>query len=112
MNPDIKARWIEALRSGDYEQALGSLRPRNGGFCCLGVLCDLYSEETDTPWTEYAGWFFMLGYDSYLPDEVAKWAGCEDYPRINILGESRGLVSMNDSGTPFDKIADLIEEHL
>lgn len=34
----LKAKWIEALRSGDYEQARGTLYDGEG-YCCLGVLC-------------------------------------------------------------------------
>lgn len=44
MNPEIKAKWVAALRSGDYEQGRGYLH--RGGFCCLGVACDLFIKET------------------------------------------------------------------
>ena len=33
--------WIEALESGRYEQARFALRQEAGGYCCLGVLCDV-----------------------------------------------------------------------
>jgi hypothetical protein len=40
----LKQRWVEALRSGEYEQGAGALR--NGDkFCCLGVLCDILTDE-------------------------------------------------------------------
>lgn len=32
--------WTAALRSGDYDQGFGHLRPRSGGYCCWGVLCE------------------------------------------------------------------------
>jgi hypothetical protein len=49
--------------------------------------------------------------ESYLPSSVRKWAGVEGCnPHIND-GEST-LVRLNDSGTTFNEIADLIEEHL
>jgi hypothetical protein len=32
--------WIVALRSGKYQQAKDRLRT-DGGYCCLGVLCDI-----------------------------------------------------------------------
>lgn len=41
MDAEIKAKWVEALRSGRYEQTTGFLRRSNGRFCCLGVLCDV-----------------------------------------------------------------------
>lgn len=41
MNKGIKDRWITALRSEKYSQTKGNLRD-DEGYCCLGVLCDLY----------------------------------------------------------------------
>jgi hypothetical protein len=38
VDAQIKQKWIEALRSGNYEQTTGSLREGNR-YCCLGVLC-------------------------------------------------------------------------
>lgn len=49
MDATIKARWVEALRSGEYEQAKGSLivEAPSGKmeYCCLGVLCDLAVQD-------------------------------------------------------------------
>jgi hypothetical protein len=47
LDPLLKDKWIEALRSGKYEQCHGILR--SGGsswsnperYCCLGVLADI-----------------------------------------------------------------------
>jgi hypothetical protein len=36
----ILNEWIPALRSGDYEQAKGSLA-KCDRYCCLGVMCDI-----------------------------------------------------------------------
>ena len=39
MDAKLKAKWIEALRSGDFKQARGSLKDEfDGSYCCLGVL--------------------------------------------------------------------------
>ncbi len=35
-----RRRWVEALRSGEYEQGRFALRRANE-FCCLGVACDV-----------------------------------------------------------------------
>lgn len=40
MNAELKAKWIEALRSGKYTQGRDQLR-YGVRFCCLGVVCDL-----------------------------------------------------------------------
>ena len=57
MNPQVKEKWVNALRSGEYSQCDGKLRSADG-FCCLGVLCDLYSQE---PFTK--GWVSHNVYD-------------------------------------------------
>lgn len=50
MDPRIKQMWIAALRSGDYKQAKRRLRIEHSdgsaSYCCLGVLCELYRQET------------------------------------------------------------------
>lgn len=44
MNAKLKALWLEALRSGEYRQANGTLKDSDGGYCCLGVLSHVASE--------------------------------------------------------------------
>ncbi len=46
INPELKAQWVEALRSGKYTQGQLMLRTPDNDFCCLGVLCDI----TNVPW--------------------------------------------------------------
>ena len=39
MNPDEKAKWVAALRSGQYKQGRDALfNIEQNSFCCLGVL--------------------------------------------------------------------------
>jgi hypothetical protein len=49
MNTEIKAKWLEALRSGKYKQAQRALCELNAdgskSYCCLGVLCDIVAPE-------------------------------------------------------------------
>ena len=40
MTPELKSRWLAALRSGEYEQGRNTMN-RQGRMCCLGVLCDV-----------------------------------------------------------------------
>jgi len=46
MDAEIKAKWIAALRSGEYQQGSGALKieHHNGTVehCCLGVLAELH----------------------------------------------------------------------
>jgi hypothetical protein len=41
MDPAVKELWCEALESGLYKQGRGALKTLKGGYCCLGVLCDI-----------------------------------------------------------------------
>ena len=40
MKAELKQKWVDALRSGDYEQGKGALLA-SGKYCCLGVLCEV-----------------------------------------------------------------------
>jgi hypothetical protein len=44
MNENTK-KWVEALRSGKYKQTEHVLQDTNG-YCCLGVACVVYEQET------------------------------------------------------------------
>lgn len=44
MDPVVKAKWLEALRSRKYKQGTGTLKRLVNGseqYCCLGVLCEV-----------------------------------------------------------------------
>jgi hypothetical protein len=119
MDPEIKARWVAALRSGEYKQAVETLR-RNGAHCCLGVLCDLFAKENGKPWRakamsevgpyqSYTGGFA----DSKMPGAVVCiWAGIDPYDRVEIGDTRQPLYVHNDDGRTFAEIADAIEEQL
>lgn len=112
MNPEIKAKWVEALRSGEYKQARIRLRTADG-FCCLGVLCDLHARETKGEWVERRASFFYDGQRVFLPQKVADWAGLAGLdPVVLAGGRSHHLSKLNDVGTPFSAIADYIEREL
>lgn len=115
MNPEIKAKWIAALKSGEYEQGRGGLALQavcgDVRYCCLGVLCDLAAKEgvVNAEWSGREGWYD--GNTSYPPSSVALWAGLEtSNARIPSLGLS--LAELNDSGASFSSVARIIEEHL
>ena len=46
MQSDLKQKWIEALRSGKYEQGQMFLN-RSNTYCCLGVLCEISVSDSD-----------------------------------------------------------------
>jgi hypothetical protein len=126
MKPEVKAQWIAALRNGEYQQGQMSLS-KDGKFCCLGVLCDLAVKAGVIPAPSTRN---TLGDDLYgtedkcdvLPAEVKVWAGLvEANPGVDMDQAPAGtralecaagkesLAGVNDSGTPFALIADIID---
>lgn len=128
MNAEIKAQWVAALRSGEYQQAEGALN-KGGKFCCLGVLCDL-AVKSGLPVEVSQSEIFKgeLEYDTetaWLPDSVREWAGLDrngpELPSETYSNGSSGkvaLTQLNDGSHAllndvprhtFEQIADLIE---
>jgi hypothetical protein len=112
MNPQIKQKWVSALRSGEYQQTQRYLH-KEDGFCCLGVLCDLYIKENNVEWEllDVSTHYEFQSYEKELPLSVIDWAGVED-ANPYIIGVGTSLASLNDTGSTFNEIADVIEEHL
>ena len=109
MDQNIKKQWVEALRSGIYEQGRYWLRHEDE-FCCLGVLCDLHAQATNREWEVYNDVGIYLGCDEILPSEVVKWAGLDnDDPFIH---EQKTSSYNDDKGLDFDQMSDLIESNL
>ncbi len=108
MNPEVKTKWIAALRSGDYKQGKNKLRSDTNHFCCLGVLCNIHAQEHPEIAAKETDPIRYMGKMSYPHDEVLAWAGVVKAP-----GESAYKLSfMNDRGTSFEVIANWIEENL
>lgn len=114
MKARVKRLWLKALRSGKYQQGKNQLR--NGDrFCCLGVLCEVYRQDTGKGrWTR--GESFVAG-DSedccVLPDAVMAWAALSgDTPRLGPRKNSAYATTLNDNGRSFSYIADRIEKYL
>jgi hypothetical protein len=104
MNPTVKKQWLEALRSGKYQQGNGRLRSSRDGvdrFCCLGVLCDLLEPES---WTETSvpGFYRHSIHEGYPGSTVLESAGLEH-------DQCQILASMNDNGKSFEDVAQFIE---
>lgn len=110
--------WVEALRSGDFKQGRSTLvrRSKTGTLqhCCLGVACAMHPDLKLMDHFNSDGLSFddggSLSYYSVLPPVVQAALG---------LRTSDGLVSvdwtltrMNDGGSSFDRIADVIEAEL
>ena len=122
MKIEIKTRWCEALRSGDYKQGREALHPTPKQFCCLGVLTDLFIKDHDNAKWAKRGVFadhlhLSVGGEEcgggYLDLNVVKWAGLDSRsPRVGSEGNDIALAVHNDEGASFSYIAGLIEKHL
>jgi len=104
MDKELKRRWVEALRSGKYEQGNGCLRFGSETFCCLGVLADVADPE---------GW----ENDASASERFHRLGSAKDsegYLRGSILalGTQRTLAGLNDRGRSFGEIADYIEKRI
>lgn len=112
-----RAKWVEALRSDEYEQGRYALATEDGGYCCLGVACELAAKEgvigpcrADT----------YEGEGALLPLPVQVWLGLADnagetkdyieYGTPEDQLAAGGLTELNDAaGYTFQQIADVID---
>lgn len=127
----LMEQWLEALRSGDYEQGNGAMREQRSSekprYCCLGVADEVCFGAT---WQEkFVDHAYQddMGYAGSLPEErrailgLDKTATEED---LNRYYELRGLrdyyidhpsreqllIYLNDNGISFGGIAEFVEE--
>lgn len=96
MDAELKAKWIAALRSGEFKQTRGYLKD-DAGYCCLGVLCKVQGAD-----------FSKL---------VLKDISLRGFDGGTTLEDRRRLADMNDgrdghSEHSFAQIADFIETKL
>lgn len=102
-------RWIKALRSGKYKQTQSVLvavdRDGTESYCCLGVACMiLKAPRTGSHETEFRGETYVL------PNHERKLLGLVDDGGIIDSGPS--LITRNDNGWSFHRIADFVERQL
>jgi hypothetical protein len=138
LRPEVKEKWVAALRSGEYQQTKSYLHlvEEDGvdRFCCLGVLCDLAAQEGVVEEGRQSIEAFRDGrqatilygdYSSYPPDEVEEWAygvpPDDDWGPWRVTADvfvdpesvSVELVTLNDNrNLTFAEIADRIEAAL
>lgn len=105
MPKELLAKWLAALRSGEYPQTTAQTMRDETGYCCLGVLVAANGDDPDAhvgtpsqPWVEDNGVTFgcangqpAILNNPYLPT-IGLHATCA-----------------NDQGMPFPEIADAIE---
>ncbi len=116
MNPELKDKWIKALRSGYYKQGQEVLKSIDYKFCCLGVLCDIIDTNKWSLKTSLEAYTWESS-DSLLPRSLQNELDLDSYVMIDLLQKDSeyqrySLTMLNDQGMSFDQIADVIEYFL
>lgn len=109
---EFRAKWIAALRSGDYKQGKTFLRDGDDHYCCIGVAASVHpgfkwiAEDLGAAGTVYnAQHGDECGYGQLLE------SGLET---IGISRDAQdALIGLNDDqGFTFSEIADVLEAKL
>lgn len=112
MKKEIKDKWLEALRSGEYTQTTGVLHRVEPdeygedlpGYCCLGVLCEIGGVRKGDQ-GDGTQWYGRPGTNEFPSTFRLKRLGLT-------FDQANNLATMNDNGHDFKGIADYIEENL
>lgn len=92
MNKELKAKWVAALRSGEFKQTTGThFKEEENAYCCLGVLCVVAEQPP-------------------LDRGEGNW----DFTN-KVMGDfllTQSLYYKNDNGWTFTALADYIEANI
>lgn len=102
MEPALKAKWVDALRSGKYTQGHGYLL-KDSKFCCLGVLLEIQGFNIKAEMPDLDQRMTVCLPKEYSGGMPTKFA-CD-------LG-NRNDGSLNYSAHTFPEIALIIEDNL
>ena len=110
MKPELKQRWVEALRSGEYQQGFEKLKRSDTEdgvcqLCVVGVLADLLVKEGYGEWIN--DMFYCLDDKKLMTYKLIP----ELLAKVGLTAtQARSLYSANDNKVSFDRLADYIEE--
>lgn len=101
MNEEVKAKYLAALRGGEYKQTRGAFRRESGCYCAIGLLVELVAQPV---WTAR----IADDDDRGMSAHVATGITLED---VGVTGRQwRDVVTFNDDdGLSFAQIADYVE---
>lgn len=101
MDAELKQDWIEALESGEYTKARGTLLTNNGkNKCCLAVLAIVVSQKVRNDYSRMSSLDIEAAYNTYVN------SGCVQSPFKD--GEESRIIHQNDyfPGYPIQWIKD------
>lgn len=103
LGPNQK-KWIAALRSGEYQQGIGLLKDEACDlYCCLGVAVALFGEGCPIDGASLDR-YPDVQRALFLRDKLGR-------THKGVSDEINSLASMNDEGSSFAEIADMIEKY-
>lgn len=115
MKPQIKEKWLIALKSRKYAHGNGFLKFLDSEgclvYCAGGVLCEVHSEETGEDWGDCVLQSNVVSACAYLenrgtiPLTVIEWAGLDNL-------KAGYIYSRSDSADNFDSVIEYIEREL
>lgn len=123
MSLDIndKTKWVNALRSGEYQQGKAVLHnPTQDTYCCLGVLCEVTGREFKAVDPGNDNWNDLDANDA-IYSEFRELFSAYDIPPNEVLYEPHNvmdrLMHWNDAFATsghkdFPQIADWVEANL
>lgn len=115
LDRDIQ-RWVDALRSGNYQQGRLVLHQGNR-FCCLGVCRDVlgakWVDDKVNGKSRAGVYVSQFGEETvlnleHLPNAIGTFLFGEPYDD-QAEDVQQQLIEFNDNGVPFAEIADWIE---
>lgn len=116
MDKNVKLKWLEALKSGEYQKGTGYLRDKEDKFCCLGVLCNLLKDESDYDWNtaDVADKVYCFTPNNGMADSFNWWGvPLQIRQKIYFTKEHETeLVSLNDNHPTWDEVIEYIEKEL
>jgi hypothetical protein len=107
LKQDVKRKWIDGLRNGDYKEGKNALRIIRGHqhlFSAIGVLCDIVD---NSGWEEINKYRYAWHHRFYMPETSI----LENLSGIKYEMLSKILYMISD-GLRFEDIAEFIEEYI
>jgi hypothetical protein len=102
---EFKQKWVEALRSGEYEQGSDALY-KGGKYCCLGVACVVAGIPKET----IEGESYISWYAKDIPGVIRGDTQNEIVRKLSFMNDGNEQEQVRKHS--FDEIADYIDHDL
>lgn len=109
MNKKLKAKWVAALRSGEYRQTTGCLK-EGDCYCCLGVLAEVAGKRIRPEQCFLSNRVLPVKHREVIGSHLGFW---KDEVLFKDASVQVKLAHLNDvKGWSFKKIAGWIQRNL